>query len=140
MSTLEVLQSCHTQHKNLLTTLGALEPDNSNLIHFNVENYKSRLSHKLVFQIITRVVGKKVFRMVLDEGASTSMLSLSCWKALGSPELVTSPTTLTAFDARDFQPKGLILALAVELGGKTVSIQLELVDALLDYNLLPRIN
>ena len=49
MSTLEVLQICPTQRKNLLTTLGALDPDNTNLIHFNVENYKSRLPHKLAF-------------------------------------------------------------------------------------------
>ena len=136
MSTLEVLQSCPTQCKNLLTTLGDLDPDNTNLIHFNVENYKSRLPHKLAFQIIMKVVGKKFFQTVLDEGASTSMLSLSCWKALGSPELVTSPTTLKAFDGRGFQPHGLISALAVELGGKTISIQVEVVDASLDYNLL----
>ena len=78
----------------------------------------------------------KVFQMVLDEGASTSVLSLTCWKALGSPELVTSPTTMKAFDIRGFHPHGLISALAVELGGKTVSIQVEVVDAPLDYNLL----
>ena len=87
MSTLEVLQSCPTQRKNLLTALGALDPDKSNLIHFNFENYKSRLPHKLSFQIIMKVVGKKVFRTVLDKGASTSVLSLSCWKSLSSPEL-----------------------------------------------------
>ena len=55
--------------------------------------------------------------MVLDEGASTSVLSLTCWKALGSPELVTSPTTLKDFDEWGFQPHGIISALAVELGG-----------------------
>ena len=98
MSTLEVPQSCPTQGKNLLTALGALDPDNTNLIQFNVENYMSRIPHKLTFQIIKKLVGKKVFRTVLDEGASTSVLSLSCWKAIGSPELVTSPMTLKAFD------------------------------------------
>ena len=102
MSTLEVLQSCPTQRKNLLIALGALDPDNTYLIHFNVENYKSRLPHKLAFQIIKKVVGKKVFRTVLDEGASTSVLSLSCWKSLSYPELVTSPTTLKAFDRWGF--------------------------------------
>ena len=61
MSTLEVLQSYPTQRKNLLTALGALDPDNTNLIHFNVENYKSRIPHKLNFQIIMKVVEKKVF-------------------------------------------------------------------------------
>ena len=136
MSTLEVLQSCPTQRKNLLTALGALDPNNTNLIHFNVENYKSRLPHKLAFQFISKVVGKKFFRTILDEGASTSVLSLSCWKSLGSPDLVTSPTTLKAFDGRDFQPHDLISTLTVELGGKTISIQVEVVDAPLGYNLL----
>ena len=74
--------------------------------------------------------------MVLDEGSSTSVLSLSCWKALSSPELVTSPTTLKAFDRWSFQPHGLISALAIALGGKTISIQVEVVDSSLDYNLL----
>ena len=49
MSTLKVLQSCPTQCKNLLTALGAVDPDNTNLIHFNVENYKPRLPHKIAF-------------------------------------------------------------------------------------------
>ena len=74
--------------------------------------------------------------MVLDEGASTSVLSLTCWKALGSPKLVTSPTTLKAFDGWGFQPHGLISSLVYELGGKTISIQVEVVDSPLDYNLL----
>ena len=87
MSTLEVLQSCPTQRINLLTDLGALDLDNTNLIHFNVENYKSRLPHQLAFQIIKKVVGKNMFRTVLDEGATTSVLSLSYWKTIGSPEL-----------------------------------------------------
>ena len=136
MSTLEVLQSCPTQRKNLLTALGYLDPYNTNLIHFNVENYKSRLPHKLAFQIITKVVRKKVFRTILDEGSSTLVLSLSCWKAIGSPKLVTSTTTLKAFGGWGFQPHGLISALVVDLGGKTISIQVEVVDTLLDYNLL----
>ena len=60
MSTLEVLQSCPTQHKNLLTTLGALDPDNTNLIHLNIEKFKSRFPHQLTFQIASKVVGIKV--------------------------------------------------------------------------------
>ena len=61
MSTLEVLQSFLIQRKNMLMALGTLDPDNTNLIHFNVENYKSRLPHKLDFQVITKVVGKNFF-------------------------------------------------------------------------------
>ena len=136
MSTLEVLQSNPTQQKNLLTALGYLDLDYTNLIYFNVKNYKSRQPHKLSFQIIMKVVGKKAFRTVLDEGASTLVSSLSCWKAIGSPELVTSPMTLKAFNGGYFQPHGLISALAIKLGGKNISIQVEVVDTPLDYSLL----
>ena len=118
MYALEVLQSFPMQRKNFLIVLGSLDTNNTNLIHFNVENYKSRLPHKLTFQIITKVVKNKVFRTILDEGASTSVLSMSCWKAIGSPDLVTSPTTLKAFDGRGFQPHGLIPTLSFKLGGK----------------------
>ena len=98
MFTLKVLQSCRTKRKNLLATVGALDPDNTNLIHFNVENYNYRLPHKLSFLIITKVVGNKVFRTILDEGASTLFLSMYCWKSISSLELVTSPMTLKSFD------------------------------------------
>ena len=84
MSTLEVFQSCPTQHKNLLTTLRALDLDNTNLIYFNVENYKSILPFQLVFDIVTRVVGRKVHRTILDEGDSTSVLSVTCWSIRGN--------------------------------------------------------
>ena len=47
-----------------------------------------------------------------------------------------SPTTLKAFDGRGFQLHGLIPTLSIELGGKIVSVQVEVMDALLDYNLL----
>ena len=98
MSTLEVHQSCPTQRKNLLTSLGELDPDNTNLIHFNIEKYKSRLPHQITFQISSRVFGIKVHRIILDEGASTSVLSIACWRAIGSHELTKSPMTLKDFD------------------------------------------
>ena len=132
MSMLEVPQSCLAQQKNLLLALGAIDPKNYTMITFNVENYKLRLSHQIAFQIATRVVGRKVHRTVLDEGASTSVLSMSCWRSLGSLELNKSPTTLKYFDGQGFQPHGLLLVLSIESWGKNVSIQVEVVDAPLD--------
>ena len=46
----------------------------------------------------------------------------------------------TFLHPNSFQPPGLISALAIKLGGKTISIQVEVVDAPLDYNLLLGIN
>ena len=133
---LKYSKAVQKKHKNLLTSLGALDPDNTRLIHFNVENYKSRLPHQLAFQITSRLVGRKIHRTVVDEGASTSIMSIACWRAIGSLELTKSPTTLKSFDGWGFHPHGLLLALLVKLGGKTVSFQVELVDAPLGYNQL----
>ena len=63
-------------------------------------------------------------------------MSLACWKALGSPELVPSTTLLTAFDGRSFRPHGILPAFEIKLAGKAVSIEVEVIDAPLDYNLL----
>jgi hypothetical protein len=43
---------------------------------------------------------------------------------------------LSTFDGRDFHPHGLLQSLPIQLGGKTVTVDVELVDAPLDYNLL----
>ena len=118
MSNLEVLQTCPTQWKNLLTTLGAMDPKNINIITFKLDDFKTIFSHQLAFQIATKIAGKTIHCTVLDEGASTSVMSLSCWKAIGSPEINHSPTTLKDFDVRGFQPYGLLPTIHVELGGK----------------------
>ena len=43
---------------------------------------------------------------------------------------------LNSFDGHGFQPYGLFPSLQVELGGKLVSIHIEVVEAPLDYNIL----
>lgn len=65
-------------------------------------------------------------------------MSTSCWKAIDSPQLVPSSTILKAFDGHTFQPHGILTTLPIELGGKTVLAEVEVVDAPLDYNILLR--
>jgi hypothetical protein len=43
---------------------------------------------------------------------------------------------LRAFDGRGFHPHRLLQSLVIQLGGKTVTVDVEVVDAPLDYNLL----
>jgi hypothetical protein len=43
---------------------------------------------------------------------------------------------LRSFDGRGFHPHGLLQSLVVQLGSKTVIVDVEVVDAPLDYNLL----
>ena len=73
---------------------------------------------------------------VIDEGPTASMMSLSCWKGLGSPTLSQSANMLTGFDGRSFWPHAILPSLEVQLGGKTITIEVEVVDAPLHYNLL----
>ena len=94
MYTLEVFQICLTQRKNMLSILLAMDPDNNNVITFKLDDFKSRLSHQLAFQLFTNVIGKKVHSIGLVEGASTSVMSLYFWRAIGSPEINHSPTPL----------------------------------------------
>ena len=43
---------------------------------------------------------------------------------------------LIAYDGRSFRSLGIIPSLKFQLGGKTVAIEVEVVDAPLDYNIL----
>jgi hypothetical protein len=136
MSTLKVLQNFPSQRRTLLSVIGTINLEESNLIMFNLDYYKERFSHHLTFHIQILVGGKNIHCTILDEGASTYVMSLPCWKSLGSPKLTMSPTTLKAFDGCSFQPQGLLQYFTMTLKGKTVSVDIEVVDAPLDYNLL----
>jgi hypothetical protein len=103
---------------------------------FNVYYYKERLSHHVAFKIQILVGGKNIHRTVLDEGASTYFMYFPCWRAHGSPKCTLSPTTLKVFDGRGFQPHELLKSFIVTSKGKTVSVDIEMVDVPLDYNLL----
>ena len=84
MSALEVLQTFPGQQKNFRTSLGAMDPENSNIITFKLDDFKMRLSHQLAFHIATKIARKTIHRTILDEGASISVMSISCWRAIGS--------------------------------------------------------
>jgi hypothetical protein len=49
---------------------------------------------------------------------------------------VPSPTLLNTFDKFYFMPHGILPSFLIQLGVKTVSIEIKLVDNLLDYNIL----
>ena len=50
--------------------------------------------------------------------------------------LATSQTVVKAFDGHLFTPHGILVAFPIELGGKTVTVEVEVVNVLLDYSLL----
>jgi hypothetical protein len=97
---------------------------------------KPRLPYHVAFQIHVEYSKYTIKRAVIDEGASTCMMSLDCWKDIGSPTLSKSLTMLTTFDGHSFHPHGILPAFLVQLGGKMVKVEVEVVDAPLHYNLL----
>jgi hypothetical protein len=136
MSVLEVLQIFLTQRKSLLSTLRAVDPTDTRLITFDLDSGEPRLPALIAFQIQVKIWNITVHRCIIDEGASTCIMSKTVWQKLGSQELIPSAITLRDYDRRPSSPKGLFQNVPIELGGKTTLIDIEVIDAPLDYNIL----
>jgi hypothetical protein len=121
-----------------LSAIYGIDPSDANMIAFDLETHLPRLPHQLVFQIQVIVRQKNYFHIVIDEGASTCVMPLNYYKSIGSLSLNQSPNTLNEFDGRGFKPFGLLTALPFELEGKIIIVEVEVVNAPLDYNLLAR--
>ena len=106
------------------------------MIKFETMGLQPHLPYYVSLLIHVECLNMNVKRTVIDEGVVAFVMSLSCWKGLGSPELSKSVTMLTAFDGRSFRLHSIIPSLKVRLGEKTIAIEVEVVDAPLDYNLL----
>ena len=115
MLALEVLQSCPAQRKLLLLAIGTIDPQDSNITVFDLENFLPRFPHQMDCQILVLVKSKRFFCIVIDEGASKCIISLSCWKTLGSPTINQSPMILKAFHGRGFRPFGILQYLPIEV-------------------------
>jgi hypothetical protein len=74
---------------------------------------------------------------MVDEEASTCVMFVTCWKSIGSPALTESHNTLKYFNGTMYKPYGVLPALSIALEGKSVTVEVEVFDAPLDYNLLP---
>ena len=78
MSALEVLQSFPSQRKALLSAIGGIDPADSSLLTFDLENFTPRLPHQIALVIQVGINGLNVHRAVVDEGASTCVMSSAC--------------------------------------------------------------
>ena len=63
-------------------------------------------------------------------------MSFKCWQALGSPTLAQSHIVQKAFDIHSFSPHEIIVSCHIEWGGKTDTVDVEVVDAPIYYNFL----
>jgi hypothetical protein len=86
-----------------------------------------RLPSHVPFHITVQVRGRDVPKMLIDEGASVSILSSIAWYALGCPQLPPVTQNLLAFNRRTSQPLGILPQFPVTLGGKIVFIDVMVV-------------
>jgi hypothetical protein len=97
---------------------------------------RPRLPSHMPFKITVKVCGRDVPHTLIDEGSSVSILSSIAWKALGYPKLVPVTQTLFSFNRRTSHPLGILPQFPVTLGGKTIFIDVMVVQDPLDFDLL----
>jgi hypothetical protein len=90
------------------------------------------------FQITVQVCGWDIPQTLIDEGSSVSILSSIAWQALGCPPLAPVTQNLLDFNRRTSQPLGTLPQFPVTLGGKTIFIDVMVVQDPLDFSLLLR--
>jgi hypothetical protein len=108
----------------------------TNLIIFYLDDHIPRLPPQLAFQILVVVSDKNIYRTVIDEGSCMCVMSVACWKSIGSPPLTESHNMLKSFNGFGFKPYDVLPSFSITLEGKSVKVEVEVFDAPLDYNLL----
>jgi hypothetical protein len=88
------------------------------------------------FQIRVESYSLNIYRCIVDEGSSTSILSSSAWKDMGSPKLVSSPSQLLDFDRIPSEYLGILPQFPITLGGNTIMVDMIVVNGPLDFNML----
>ena len=106
------------------------------MIKFEAMGVQPHLPYYVSLLIHVECLKNTVMCTIINEGAAASVMYLSCWKGFGSPTLSQSTTMLTAFDGRSFRPHGILPSLEVQLGGKTIVMEVKVFNAPLDYNSL----
>jgi hypothetical protein len=93
------------------------------------------LPSHIPFQITVQVRGRDIPQMLIDEGASISILSFVSWYALGFPQLAPVTQNLLAFNRRTSQPLGILPQFPITLGGKILFIDVMVVRDPLYFSL-----
>ena len=86
--------------KALISSLGVNDDNSSSVIKFETAGLQPRLPYYVSLLIHVECLNMTIKHTVIDEGTAASVMSLSCWKGLGSPKLSKYTTMLSAFDGR----------------------------------------
>ena len=98
------------------------------MIKFETMGVQPHFPYYMSLLIHVECLNNTIMHTVIDEGIVAFVMSLSCWKGLGSPTLSQSTTMLTTFDGRSFRSHEITPSLKVQLGGKTITIEVKVAD------------
>ena len=88
----------------MLSALGVNDDSSSSVIKFETMGLQTHFPYYVSLLIHVECLNMIVECIVIDEGIVAFVMSLSCWKGLGSPKLSKSANMLAAFDGRSFWP------------------------------------
>jgi hypothetical protein len=94
------------------------------------------LPSHIPFHITVQVCGRDVPQPLTNEGLSVIIFSSISWQALGYPLLASVTQNLLSFNKRTSQPLGTLPQFPITLGGKTIFIDVMVVQDPLDFALL----
>ena len=97
----------------MLSALGVNNDDSSSVIKFEIVELQPHLPYYVSLLVHVECLNMTVKCTVIDKGAAASVMSLSCWKGLGYPELSKLVTMLTTFDGRYFRLHNILPSLKV---------------------------
>ena len=96
-----------------MSALGVSDDNSSTMIKFETMGVQPRFPYYVSLLIHVECLNMIVKCTVIDEGATVSVMSLSCWKGLGSPKLSQSTNMFTYFDGISFWPQEILFSLKV---------------------------
>jgi hypothetical protein len=102
-----------SQRNGLLSALGSLDPSGLKVIKFEVMDVKLLFPYHVEFQIHVGYSKYTIIHVVVDEGATTCVMSLICWKDFGYPNISQSQTMMTDFDGPSFLPHRILPAFPI---------------------------
>ena len=82
------------------------------------------------------VTARQILHTIVNEFDSASIISSTTWKALGSPQLMPATDQILDFNRMPTAPLGILPHLPITLGGKTICIDVMVVQGPLDSNIL----
>jgi hypothetical protein len=114
-----------------------IPPSSPRMVSFDCNDLvEPHLPYYMPFKRTVEFNSKNIYRCIVHEGDSTSILSFLDWKPLGSPELVTALHELLDFDRCPNEYLGILPQFPISLGGNIFLVYVIVVQGPLYFNML----